>query len=1167
VKLIDIDVDGFGVWSGLKVRELSDISVLYGPNEAGKTTLLEFIRSILYGFTPDRRARYFPPLGGGRPGGAIHVLVDHEASTVSRHADGDEDLLEVSAADEDPRLDPHLARALVGEIDEQTFKHVFAFGLREIQELGALTDTKAGQLLYELSLGIDRVSLLEVVREIAASRNRLLASDQRPSLIVQLVGQREQLRGEIAELAELTPRYLALSGQRQLIDAELARVEQDRVAAQARAQLHSVALAISEPWQLRTELDDRLRALGDVQTLPNGAVTRFDEIKAKYRAQQARLKKLKFRRRELLAEDRRLDVNEALCRHAARVEALGEQQPWIEALTTQIRGLEERVAEAELELEAEGQHWAKGAQPQVPSRAKMTMLGEQARALRAATSKLRAFKEAIKDNTLSSDAAGGQIAAHLGQEGSGSVVEDLEKAGELVSKLRRRVQLEERIDKLGRHQQDLEEQTYAWMDRRMLPTGVLVGLGAVFVLGFSLVLSAILIFLPTGIIGGLGWVLAVVGIGGTASAGMTKFFMERSAARQLDLYQNRLTQVTEQLGASQAEMAELDAQLPSGGGALVARLQTAEKELARLEGLIPLETQRQEGQRAVGLAKADMKTAALELASARKAWCSALRQAGLPEDLRPRQVREFYRSARQHAATAARLEEVRRELSERRREQAMLAGRVAQVTADVGLPAVSSDPLGQLRHLLGALAEQQSRLTARAGLRKQLARLVRQMRATKLVIRKYRRRRDALLDHVGAGNEQELRQLAERQAELDSVTRERDQRSSEIRATLAGHTTEDAIGKYLAAGPLDGRGQAIRDEVAAAQAQLEDRREQRGRVSEQMRQLGDDRRLSLRQVELASVEERLREAVRRWQVLATASLVLDQVRETYERDHQPLALREASKYLCALSGGRYRRVWAPLGQENLKVDDGDGKSLDVELLSRGTREQLFLSLRLALVSAYARRGIELPLVLDDVLVNFDDARAKAAAGALRDFARAGHQMLIFTCHEHIAKLFRSLHVDVRQLPAEYQGVTLLREIEEEPKSRRRRAVAAPAATSEENSEAPQPVADHDSTFAAPEPTAAASAPSHDLPATATEPSAPGGPKRRRQRTSVRARGSVEQVPWSAEEFEGELADRVRRVDTYEVDEVNDVSDAGPQANHSGVAMDTPSYRTGDDAAA
>jgi hypothetical protein len=55
-------------------------------------------------------------------------------------------------------------------------------------------------------------------------------------------------------------------------------------------------------------------------------------------------------------------------------------------------------------------------------------------------------------------------------------------------------------------------------------------------------------------------------------------------------------------------------------------------------------------------------------------------------------------------------------------------------------------------------------------------------------------------------------------------------------------------------------------------------------------------------------------------------------------------------------------------------------------------------------------------VLDDVLVNCDAVRAKAAVKVLCDFANDGHQLLVFTCHEHLLKIFENFHADVRRLP-------------------------------------------------------------------------------------------------------------------------------------------------------
>ena len=67
MKITDLDVEGYGVWSGLRIERFSDaLNVFYGPNEAGKTTLLQFIRSMLYGFSPAAAALL--AAGPRRPG-------------------------------------------------------------------------------------------------------------------------------------------------------------------------------------------------------------------------------------------------------------------------------------------------------------------------------------------------------------------------------------------------------------------------------------------------------------------------------------------------------------------------------------------------------------------------------------------------------------------------------------------------------------------------------------------------------------------------------------------------------------------------------------------------------------------------------------------------------------------------------------------------------------------------------------------------------------------------------------------------------------------------------------------------------------------------------------------------------------------------------------------
>jgi outer membrane biosynthesis protein TonB len=60
----------------------------------------------------------------------------------------------------------------------------------------------------------------------------------------------------------------------------------------------------------------------------------------------------------------------------------------------------------------------------------------------------------------------------------------------------------------------------------------------------------------------------------------------------------------------------------------------------------------------------------------------------------------------------------------------------------------------------------------------------------------------------------------------------------------------------------------------------------------------------------------------------------------------------------------------------------------------------------------------LPLVLDDVLVNFDRDRAVCAAKTLQTFAELGHQVMMFTCHQHIVDIFHDIEVQVRMMPTQ-----------------------------------------------------------------------------------------------------------------------------------------------------
>ncbi|MCK7514158.1 MAG: hypothetical protein MZV70_65860 [Desulfobacterales bacterium] len=84
----------------------------------------------------------------------------------------------------------------------------------------------------------------------------------------------------------------------------------------------------------------------------------------------------------------------------------------------------------------------------------------------------------------------------------------------------------------------------------------------------------------------------------------------------------------------------------------------------------------------------------------------------------------------------------------------------------------------------------------------------------------------------------------------------------------------------------------------------------------------------------------------------------------------------------------------------------DGAEVPVEGLSDGTRDQLYLALRLASLERHVERNEPPPLILDDVLINFDDDRAAATMGLLGELS-AKTQVLFFTHHRRMLEIARA----------------------------------------------------------------------------------------------------------------------------------------------------------------
>jgi uncharacterized protein YhaN len=1025
MKLMNLKVDGFGVWSQLELGQFSPhVTVIYGANEAGKTTLMQFMRAVLYGLSDGQRQRYLPPVHGDPAGGSLEIDSPFGSWTFSRRFDASAaaDVERLTVVGESGRELPRDRwQELFTDVDEHTFQNVFAVGLRELQELGSLDDTEAAQLLYKLSTGLDRVSLFDVMRELAAIRQRLRDPHTGSGQIQQLFAEYRELSRASAEAAAAGDRWVQLQERALEWDRRIQELVARREDVQQALTIHDVAVRVRAMWLEQRNIRRSLQEMPPAREVPADLLERLEKLRRGAADRKQRIQELGQRRRLVRQQAAQQPVKRALWSQAWRIEGLAEHEPWLTALETQISQLQVDIRTLEAQLGSvpesannneEGPSLAD--LPDVSGR-NLAALREPARTLREETQRRVQAAEELETSRQLLEQLTTELESDLLRFGYDQLPQAMEQVGQRVAQLRRRTQLLDQHDRLARQRDDLERQHQQLLERQVLSGPALAWLGVPFVAGVVLILSGLIWHQ----VSGLGWPVALLGIVGWASAVVAKIALERSAARELHRCEKQFAVLREKLQEVELEIEDLDERLPRGPDSAERLLAAAERELAELEDLLPKEASVQTARQKLMATQRRKERLDDTVRQLQEQWRVALRRAGLPDNLSPRAAKQLAAENRESTRLQRLLEIRREELAARQRELQKLVAEIEQTFELAQLAATGADPQRQIRQLVAELAEQKTLKQQRDQLRQQDRQIRQQGQRLNSQLRRLGKRMDKILETADVASEAELRRVVTRnrqRAELQERLAELEKQFETIAQQRCSWQQVHQHLEQVAETDLPAAREAMVQQLQQLESELAAANQRQGEIAQETRTLQADATRHRTQLMRNAVEHRLRNALRQWQVLTLVHHVLETVRVTFETERQPQTLCDASRYFSQLTAGKYTRIWTPLSEQSLRVDTAAGQTLPLEVLSSGTREAVFLSLRLALIADFARRGVVLPLILDDVLVNFDRRRAEAAAVVLSQFAQSGYQVLFFTCHEHIVELFAAKAAEIRCLP-------------------------------------------------------------------------------------------------------------------------------------------------------
>lgn len=1016
-------VDAFGHLHDDELQGLgSGVNVVVGPNEAGKTTLLHFLRWVLFGFPHHGKPAYrqYKP-ESGKFGGRVRVVHHDRLIVVERHVSDKQPTL--TNENGSPVTDITYGD-IVGTAKRELFESVFAITVDELSDFDPLNTDDVREHIYAASVVGSGRSARSVLDDLDEERKHALSP--RKGEIRSLA---KELKQQLDLLNEAQREAQALPSRRSHVDDLLAEVKAHRATKDTlttQAALNSKLLELWPTWSASLAAREQLGQLPppvDLPADPAGSLDRAID--------------------QLNQAEEQLDTATTAMGSATRAIEEIELDDALSAVADDVRSLDRTLPVNEQERSQLAQHEVSLRQQQRLVEERLTELGagwteERATAVDtsiAAVGEIEAFghdlRQAAQDEQIAQaavDAADQRAKDRIGEleESKGELeaiqarlagLSDKRAALEAAQQLRQLLPTRDALRQASGQQAGFT-QALEQMNRRASPT-LPRWLGpAAFVVTLVAAVGAIAGF-ATGA-PALGALLAAMTVASAAGA-MVIVRSSASAAEadgpakpvgppttssgEADLISEKIDAAAATAGLNNDPTAEavetllenlrLEQAVAETTAALTRRAEKAQTELDQ--------TTESHGQRTDGLTTLNSR------------WEGWLGQRGMPDSLKPDTATMFVsraRSAREAIEAAARL-------SEQIAELVTSVGGHLEATTDVlarAGSAVADDPyrtLFQLAQRIEENAEEQERLT---DLESQLVGLEDAVTRAREEADAASRALTDLVTVAGSDGQQGFRKAIEtelRRAELDKIISDSD---VGFRGAFGDGTGAIEAKELLSTGDVTvWETDKVRLDEDAAQADAEHEaavREHQDAASAliELERSADVPQLSL---EVEALRSAMEQAMERWAVATVAHKAIADTLGRFERERQPAVVQRAADSFGRITDQRYAGLLPEQG--DLQVLLPSGIRFDAGQLSRGATEQLYLAMRFGLALDYAEKT-PLPLILDDVLVNADPERRERLAAELA-LVSEQIQVLLFTCHPETAELMSAGRPDttVRQL--------------------------------------------------------------------------------------------------------------------------------------------------------
>jgi uncharacterized protein YhaN len=987
VEIEELMIYGYGKFENqsFKLGD-SQLQIIYGENEAGKSTIMSFIHSILFGFPTKQQTenRYEPKIGTAYGGYLVIRTEDHNRIKIERTPGKAGGVVNVELMDGSVHHEDFL-QTLLGGVDRETYRSIFSFDIHGLQQIQKMNSDQIGKFLFLSSIyGAD--ALFTIEHTLLKQQEMLFKpSGKRPTLNEALSKLKES-NGQILEAKRKNNEYQQLLIRRDTLGEQLASLALTRKQYMAKQKelekLNSVLPLVRE----RVWCIEQLNLLPDTSDFPEDGLKQLDHYLLTLEPMEAQLHSLQSKNQQLQLELEELTVNQEVLHMLPAIHSMRDQLPLYEEKRKNCHQKEQMIEQLHNEITLYKQRL-------------YPHLKDEEIVMIPATVPI---KESIKKAALE--------AQHLIQrkkmlddqfEQAKSSLEETEwKIGELQrdalsdqerGSLENEVSKRESLDPThlkNEHQQllsQIQSRRKAYKQEKK-QQAVFVGCLALFLL-----LGSVWLIIEQN------WLFVTILIAATILA---LFQLKRVVTNEdplIDHLTSRREVLEKELASSEERGASTDFKSLSE---LMSRLEKDNRIKRSLHHEQLLQKQQERTYDRVLKLYEEWEEDHFQ---STERTSRLAEQIFIEKNTTPEAILEAFELMQHIQQLILKKQQVLKELQLLKQDLSSYENIVIETMEACQLTIGSIEKavfeIVKLSSLEVEKNEKRLKLAERKSETEEaLSTLTKKINF--LQVKKLE-----LLKMVDVESDDEFRKLAKIHLKREEVMKQKMWIEKQL-------TTEKNIDleTYL----LD-ENKDIEDELL----ELEKAIEFNEKCAKETQQEYSSVLVKIQDIEQNGTYSRLlhsfenekavvREYAEQWVVRALAKDLLNQTVERHREVRLPALLAYIEDYFKRLTSNTYQHVYLPNNKQTFIVERADGIRFFAEELSQATAEQLYLSIRLALVKTINEQ-ITLPIIIDDSFVHFDHQRTANIMQLLQELKQE-NQVVYFTCHQHIAKTYHAENV-------------------------------------------------------------------------------------------------------------------------------------------------------------